>query len=375
MEKMNRVYSLLLLSLILLSTSATANVSTARTQLNNVDQAITQTKQFISQRKNKLENIQNELKHAEMAMSEWHTKLAKTKQYLQQSTLTIQQLQAQLAQLNHEREEQLRALGIQIKAQYMVGEKHPLKILLNNENHANIDRNNKYSAILAQHRLTILKSLEKNQQLLTVKKAALQQQQDELTHLQQQQFFAHKKLQDQFQQRQQLMSQIGQSISKQETNLRNLEQNKKQLNTLLSQLQRKTSYSGEYVSKHNAHLAWPVKGKVISEFGQPIKGSQLRTNGIVIGAKYGNTVRAVAPGKVVFADWMPGLGFMIIIDHGKSDMSIYGHNQRLLMTVGDIVKMGDEISLVGDSGGQPEPGLYFGIRHQGKPINPHDWLS
>lgn len=375
MEKMNRVYSLLLLSLTLLSTSATANVSTARTQLNNVDQAITQTKQFISQRKNKLENIQNELKHAEMAMSEWHAKLAKTKQFLQQSTLTIQQLQAQLAQLNHEREEQLQALGIQIKAQYMVGEKHPLKILLNNENHANIDRNNKYSELLAQHRLTILKSLEKNQQLLALKKAALQQQQDELAHLQQQQFFAHKKLQDQLQQRQQLMSQIGQSISKQETNLRNLEQNKKQLNTLLSQLQQKTSYSGGDVSKHHAHLAWPVKGKVISEFGQPIKGSQLRTNGIVIGAKYGNTVRAVAPGKVVFADWMPGLGFMIIIDHGQSYMSIYGHNQRLLMTVGDIVKVGDEISLVGDSGGQPEPGLYFGIRHQGKPINPHDWLT
>lgn len=375
MEKMNRHYRLLLVSLTLMSTTVTATVSSTRNQISNVDQAITQTKQFISQRKNKLESIQTELKHAEMAMGEWHSKLAKTKLSLQQSNSTIQLLQSQLAQLNHERDEQLRALGIQIKSQYMLGEKHPLKILLNNENHANIDRNNKYSEILAKHRLTTLKSLEKNQQLLALKKAALQQQQDELTHLQQQQLFAHKKLQDQFQQRQHLMSQIGQSISKQETNLRNLEQNKKQLNALLSQLQRKTSYTGEFVSKHRGHYPWPVKGKVISEYGQPIKGSQLKTNGIVIGAKYGNTVQAVAPGKVVFADWMPGLGFMIIIDHGQSYMSIYGHNQRLLMTVGDIVKTGDEISLVGDSGGQPEPGLYFGIRHQGKPINPHEWLS
>ncbi len=372
---MNRYYPLLLVSTILLSTTATAIVSTTQTQLNNVDQEITQTKKFISQRKNKLENIQSELKHAEIAMSEWHTKLAKTKQSLQQSNNTIQLLQTQLAQLNHEREEQFRALGIQIKAQYMLGEKHPLKTLLNNENHANIDRINQYSERLAQHRLSILNLLEKNERLLNLKKVALQQQQDELNHLQQQQLFAHKKLQDQFQQRQQLMSQIGQSISKQETNLRNLEQNKKQLNTLLSQLQQKTSYSGEFVSKHHRRLAWPVKGKVTSEFGQPIKGSQLKTNGIVISAKYGNTVHAVAPGKVVFADWMPGLGFMIIIDHGQAYMSIYGHNQRLLMTVGDIVKQGDDISLVGDSGGQPEPGLYFGIRHQGKPINPHDWLS
>lgn len=375
MEKMNRHYRNLLIFLTLLSTTATATVTSTRTQLNKVDQAITQTKQFLSQRKDKFENIQNELKHTEIVMSDWHSKLAKTKQSLQQSNANIQLLQTQLAQLQRERDEQFRALGTQIKAQYMLGEKHPLKTLLNNENHASIDRNNKYSEILAQHRLTILKSLEKNQQLLAEKKADLQKQQDELSHLQQEQLFAHKKLQDQFQQRRQLMNQIGQSISKQESNLRNLEQNKKQLNSLLSQLQRKTSYSGGDLKKHRGHYPWPVKGKVISEFGQPIKGSQVKTNGIVIGAKYGNTVRAVAPGKVVFADWMPGLGFMIIIDHGQSYMSIYGHNQRLLMTVGDIVKSGDEISLVGDSGGQPEPGLYFGIRHQGKPINPHEWLS
>jgi septal ring factor EnvC (AmiA/AmiB activator) len=372
---MKRLFLLNLLSLTLLSSNATAGVTATRTQLSNVDQAITQTKQFISVRKNRLENIQGELRRTETIMSDWHAKLAQTKQSLQQSNATINELQTQLTQLHKIRNQQNQALAAQMKAQYMLGEKHPLKILLNNENHANIDRINKYTEILAQRRIDILTSLKKNQELLSLKKAALQQRQDELSNLQQQQQVAHQKLQDQLQQRHKLIAEIDQSITKQENNLRNLVEKKTRLHALVNQLQKSNNYSGEYVSKHHGHLAWPVKGSITTEFGQPIKGSQLRTSGIVIGAKYGNTVRAVAPGKVVFADWMPGLGFMMIIDHGQSYMSLYGHNQRLLLTVGDVVKTGDEISLVGDSGGQPEPGLYFGIRHQGKPINPHDWLS
>ena len=370
---MRQLFSLV--GLLLLCQSALASVNATQQQLKNVDQAITQTKQAITARKNHLEGIQSELQKTETVMSQWYSKLAKTNESLKKMDLVIKQLQFQLDQLQQERDQQVGALSAQMKAQYMLGQKHPLKNLLNNENNSKIDRVNKYAEILSKNRLVILDSLKQTEQSVTEQKSVLQNQQNELSNLQQQQQQAQRKLQDQFKQRQQLITEIDRNIVKDEKNLQNLVENKKQLQTLLSRLQKSSNYSGQTFGKHHGHLAWPIKGKIISQFGEPIKDSQLRTSGIVISANSGNTVHAIAPGKVVFADWMPGLGFVMIIDHGQSYMSLYGYNQRLLLPVDTIVAAGDEICTVGDSGGQPQPGLYFAIRHKGKPVNPFEWLS
>lgn len=361
--------------MLLLCDYAAANVNATREQLKTVDQAISQTEETISTQKNRLEKVQQELQHTETVMSEWYAKLAKTNLALQKTNATIQQLQSQQTQLNQSRDRQRQALAAQVKAQYFLGQKHPLKNLLNNENNATIDRISKYAEILAQSRLDIISSLAKTEASLSEQKITLEKHQNELTELQKEQQHAQHKLQDQLQQRQLLVTNIDQSISTQQVNLNHLIENKKQLHALLLKLQHSNTYSSQYFAQHRGHLAWPVKGKIISEFGQPVKDSQLKTSGIVINAKSGNTVRAVAPGKVVFADWMPGFGFLMIIDHGQSYMSLYGHNQRLLLPVGAIVAPGDEISTVGNTGGQPQPGLYFGIRHEGKPTNPQNWLS
>jgi septal ring factor EnvC (AmiA/AmiB activator) len=97
--------------------------------------------------------------------------------------------------------------------------------------------------------------------------------------------------------------------------------------------------------------------------------------GIVLRAQAGTTVRAVAPGRVVFASWMTGFGNLLIIDHGRDYLSVYAYNQSTLKQVGDIVGRGDAVARVGATGGQVEPGLYFELRHQGKPINPQVWLG
>ena len=93
----------------------------------------------------------------------------------------------------------------------------------------------------------------------------------------------------------------------------------------------------------------------------------------MISAGSGTQVHAVHGGRVVFADWLRGAGQLVILDHGNGYLSLYGHNQTLLKSAGDIVKAGDVISTVGNSGGQATPALYFAIRQQGRPSDPAQW--
>ena len=96
---------------------------------------------------------------------------------------------------------------------------------------------------------------------------------------------------------------------------------------------------------------------------------------MLIGTERGARVRAPVAGRVAYADWLPGMGLLLIIDHGDAYLSIYGNNDSLLKQVGQAVKGGETVATVGNSGGNPESGLYFELRHQGQPIDPMKWAS
>ncbi len=122
-------------------------------------------------------------------------------------------------------------------------------------------------------------------------------------------------------------------------------------------------------------LSWPAKGEIVRRYDTPRGIGQLKWRGILIAAPNGNNVRAVYHGQVVFADWLPGLGLLAIIDHNDGYMSLYGYNQSLLKDTGDWVEPGEIIATVGDSGGQSSSGVYFEIRQAGRPIDPQRWLT
>ena len=120
-------------------------------------------------------------------------------------------------------------------------------------------------------------------------------------------------------------------------------------------------------------LPWPVQsGKVLARFGQPRAGGSLRWQGMLVGTDRGARVRAPFAGRVVYADWLPGMGLMIVLDHGKGYMSLYGHNEELFRKVGEPVGAGDVIASVGDSGGHNQPALYFEVRRGREPVNPEN---
>lgn len=133
------------------------------------------------------------------------------------------------------------------------------------------------------------------------------------------------------------------------------------------------SYGGAFVSA-KGKLPWPVDGRLLARFGDA-RGDDARStwDGVMISASAGSQVHAVHGGRVVFADWLRGAGLLVILDHGNGYLSLYGHNQSLLKAAGDIVKAGEAISTVGNSGGQDTPALYFAIRQQGRPSDPAQW--
>ena len=120
-------------------------------------------------------------------------------------------------------------------------------------------------------------------------------------------------------------------------------------------------------------LGWPAAGRVTARFGERRAGA-LKWDGVVIEADRGTPVRAVHRGRVVYADWLAGLGLLMIIDHGGGFLSLYGHNEQLFRAVGDVVAPGDTVASMGDSGGRPSPGLYFEIRQAAKPVDPTPWF-
>ena len=119
----------------------------------------------------------------------------------------------------------------------------------------------------------------------------------------------------------------------------------------------------------------PTRGNPAGRFGMPREGGGPAWKGLFIRAPGGQEVRAIAAGQVAFSDWLRGFGNLLVIDHGQGYLSIYGNNESLLKQVGDTVRAGDVVSTVGASGGNPESGLYFEMRHEGRALDPSKWFS
>ena len=133
--------------------------------------------------------------------------------------------------------------------------------------------------------------------------------------------------------------------------------------------------SEEPFSEHRGRLTWPVAGTLLHDFGQPRVSDSVRRNGVVLGAPRGREVRSIYHGRVVFSDWLAGMGLLVVVDHGEGYMTLYGYNETLLKNTGDWVAPGDVIATVGDSGGQAAAALYFEIRRGTRPVNPREWVT
>ena len=176
------------------------------------------------------------------------------------------------------------------------------------------------------------------------------------------------------------MSELKDSISSKSAQLKQKEEDRKQLEELLRTIEKaiidlQVPANSAPFKSARGNMPWPIKGKPSNQFDRPRNEGKMRWQGITIPAKEGASVQAIHHGRVVYAGWLRGSGLLLIIDHSDGYMSLYAHNESLLREVGEWVSAGTPVSTVGNTGGEDQAALYFEIRHKGKPINPAQWLQ
>lgn len=319
---------------------------------------------------------------------------------VQRDSAALQELQVERAKGKAELGAKRLQLAALLRAAQVAGSEAPLKAMLAQDRIADAERALTYQGYLQRgqvERIRVLTAelqrIDALQREITDRQAALERdrklQQSRLAELEQ----ARK-------QRAGVLAGIDQQYKDRASRERALGRDAKALQHLLAQLRaaaaraareakadaarraaagnRRTSAPARHVASAPAlrvgGLGWPVTGSLLAAYGGKLPDGR-RSDGVLVSAPAGTTVKAVADGQVVFADWMTGYGMILIIDHGNGYMSLYAHNDGLLRDAGDLVKRGDAVASVGKSGGQEQPALYFELRRNGAPVDPRGWLQ
>ncbi|MEG5264193.1 murein hydrolase activator EnvC [Pseudomonas sp. JDS28PS106] len=421
------------LALICLLNPAFADDERAQTQkqIDAARQDVAELQKVLSKLQEEKAGVQKDLKATETEMGKLEKQVEVLQKELKKTEVELQKLDGEKAGLNSARKEQQHLIAIQARAAYQGGRQEYLKLLLNQQHPEKFARTLTYYDYMSQARLAQLHRFNE-----TLRQLAEVEKQIDLQHaqllVQKSQFDSQtEELSKVRQERQQALARLNQDYKARDQKLQARQQDQADLAKVLktieetlarqareaeearqkaliaereAQAQREreaqassragddepaprrpvkapgalvssagTSYGGPF-AEARGKLPWPIDGRLLARFGEA-RGDDERTkwDGVMISAAAGSQVRAVHGGRVVFADWLRGAGLLVILDHGNGYLSLYGHNQSLLKAAGDVVKAGEAISTVGNSGGQDTSALYFAIRQQGRPSDPAQW--
>jgi murein hydrolase activator len=286
-----------------------------------------------------------------------------------------------LAAEQREREAQLQKnradLAGQIRAAYAIGRQEPLKLLLNQEDPALAGRMFAYYGYFGRARAGQIKAIEDDVQRIAELGAEVDAEDAELARLEQQQRAELNALEHARSQRSAVLAGLEAESRTRAQNLERLRAQQAGLEQLLKELRAAMARfpldANDAFAKLRGKLAWPVNGHLVARFGDARAGG-VHWDGVLVATERGNPVKAVFDGRVIYADWLPGLGLLAIVDHGDGYLSLYGHNERLYKAAGERVAAGEALAAAGDSGGSGRPELYFEIRKGGKPVDPRPWF-
>jgi murein hydrolase activator len=389
-----RLTRLGLTSILLLASSAAAAATAAGAR------------EELRELRGKIEALQNRLASAEESKNEAVDALRESERAISEASRSLRDLAAQ-SRAAHARIEALRAelkrVSTTIEAQqallarlayqqYVSGRSEPLKLLLNRENPNQMSRQLHYFGYLSRARAELIgdarAGLARGQAL--AQEAAVKA--AEIDTIAAEQKTQKRRLEGERKSRAQVLARISREVRDQQREIGTLKRNENRLAKLVEQLGRlvsrprasprlrndrlpDASTAGSPFEQLRGRLALPVRGELANRFGSPRSDGGLTWKGLFIAARAGEEVKAIAAGRVVFADWLRGFGNLLIVDHGGAYMSLYGNNETLYKRVGDEILGGETVAAVGSTGGNSDSGLYFEVRHQGKPLDPLTWVD
>jgi septal ring factor EnvC (AmiA/AmiB activator) len=324
--------------------------------------------------------LQTNLQSSEVDISQLVKKIERLKGDLASQKKHLAQLNNQRNELQQSQKQQQHIIIQHINAAHRLGQQSQLKLLLNQQHPAELARTLKYYQYFLDARSEKIDSYIQTISEINTLEPQITQQTKQIQSDKQDLEKQHLTLKQRQNDRRLALKEIQQSISSKDKELKKLVDDKKQLAMLIKQLSEaianiNLSGNDQPFAQRRGKMTLPSKGKVSHRFGSPRIAGRLNWEGVIITAPEGTPVKAVHHGRVVFADYMRGHGLLLIIDHGDSFMSLYANNQILMRDVGDWISSNEEIGRVGTTGGQTLAGLYFEIRHNGKPVDPNIWCK
>lgn len=342
-------------------------------------QALEQKLETLSQSLKSDATHQDTLEHT---LKEIDVEIAKTSEMLRQFNAKIIHTQKALHVLNVEQAAaknelfvQKNKLVAQIKATYLSGHAPFLKMLLNQQDPHAFSRMMTYYRYFNVEQHEKVKQVQAQLQAVSARETVIVNTLTELKALQQQQLAQLNAKKREQSTRTHVLSALNEEIAKKGDQIKVIKADVAKLNNIVQSLDRKPSRASQSLTEYRDTRAWPVKGRLVHAFGAPSETAAGRHHGVFLSANEGAPVTAVHSGEVVYADWLRGYGWLMIVDHGDHDMSLYAYNQTLYKQVGDTVKAGELLARVGKSGAKPDPGLYFELRRYGKAIDPLAWIK
>lgn len=290
-------------------------------------------------------------------------------------------LEAERHQVQAARGEQGRALAREVRSAYILSRQSYLKVLLKQGDPATLSRALTYYKYFNRARTRRLEALRERLERLARVQAEIRQEQARQQDRRAQLRAERERLESEKRTREVLLARLRQEIQAGGAELARLGSDRQRLEKLLADLTRMLADIPPSLDRRRdfAHmrgrLPWPAPGPIQHPFGSPRGVGDLAWQGVVLGAREGETVRAVHHGRVAFADWLRGYGLLVILDHGGGYMSLYGNNQALLRETGDWVEPGQPLAVAGTSGVAGPAGVYFEIRKDATPLNPGRWCA
>lgn len=380
----SRVTLLCILAIFQCNTVALAqenDASAQREKLAELQAELRARQQVLENNKASAQELEGVLKTSELEIA----KIAKALSLTQQSLKKVEQEQTALINeqqtLKSAIRQQQSLLSSQLKSAFMAGHYDYAKMLFYQEDARTFERVITYYQYVAKARQQEIESFRENVARLETVNTELEQKAQSLAVLQREQENQRAVLITRQDDRKATLEKINKTIATESQRIEALQADEKALIDAIEvarlaaeRAAREGKISLDGLAKLKGKLTAPVKGRIRNLFGNRRQG-QVRWKGIIIDGSEGAPVNSIAPGRVLYADWLRGFGLVSIIDHGDGYMSVYGHNQALLKQAGDEVRQNEQIALVGRSGGQEYPNLYFEIRHKGKALNPTTWFD
>jgi septal ring factor EnvC (AmiA/AmiB activator) len=347
-------------------------------ELEAVREQISTLKKSMDQRALDRDRISGELQAAEVLISEKRIHVGELERQRRFSEKKKLEAETNLHAREAELEREMTLLATQVRTAYISGRQERVKLLLNQRDPATLGRMLTYYRYFSDYRgenigrvNTIIDDLERLQ-------AQAAEEEQRIAGLARALYAELTELNVAQEERQRLLVSLKSRIAEEGSEVSRLASQEQDLSRLIEELTSILSdfpiTSEEPFSKHKGRLTWPIAGGLVHDFGQPRAGG-LNWNGVVLSASRGTEVRAVYHGRVAFADWLSGMGLLLIVDHGEGYLTLYGYNETLLKSAGDWVAPGDVIATVGESGGQQQPALYFELRSGRSPVNPRSWFN